>query len=81
MTYTTPDTRRLERADRPFSPGRRHGNFAREITLAEFGPRNGRALDQADFTDRLPGLAPFGKIAGRIVQRLAEEREVQNGSR
>ena len=81
MSVTAPAPRRLGRTDKPYNPGRRHGNFAREMTLTEFGPRNGRALLQAEFVDRKPGLAPFGKIAGRIVQRLAGEREVPNGSR
>ena len=81
MSNTTPDARRLGRTDKPFNPGRRHrADFARQITIAEFG-RHARALDQDDFVDRAPGLAPFGKIAGRIVQRLADEREVKNGSR
>ena len=82
MLFTKSPARRLERADRPFNPSRRHrsADFARAATIAEFG-RNAWALDHADFVDRQPGLAPFGKIAGRIVQRLAEEREVKNGSR
>ncbi len=58
MTYITPTARRLGRTDKPFNPGQRHGNFAREITLAEFRPRDGRALLQADFIDRQPWELP-----------------------
>ena len=59
MSITTPDARRLGRTDKPFVPGRRHGNFAREMTLAEFRPRDGRALLQVYFIDRLPGDLPM----------------------
>ena len=59
MSITTAPSRRPARADRPFNPGRRHRtNFAREITLAEFRPRDGRALLQADFIDRQPWALP-----------------------
>ena len=82
MLFTKSPARRLESADKPFNPGQRHhrADFARAATISAFG-RNAWALDHADFVDRQPGLAPFGKIAGRIVQRLTEEREVQSGSR
>lgn len=47
------------RTGRPYNPGRRHrANFAREMTLAQFRPRDGRALLQADFIDRLPNGLP-----------------------
>ncbi len=41
--------------------GRRHrADFARQATIAEFGWRHARMLDQADFVDRPPNpfLAP-----------------------
>ena len=83
MTYITLPARRSSRADKPYNPGRRRrsADFARAATIAAFGARHARALDQADFVDRAPGLTPFGKIAGLIVQRISEVREVQNGSR
>ena len=59
MSYITPPAHRSSRADRPFNPGRRHrANFAREMTLAQFRPRDGRALLQADFIDRQPWETP-----------------------
>ena len=33
---------------------RRRAQFARQIMLAEFGHRYGRAIDQGDFVDRPP---------------------------
>ncbi len=33
---------------------RRRAQFARQMMLEEFGHRYGRAIDQADFVDRLP---------------------------
>ena len=36
----------------------RNADFARAITLAEFGWRNGKMLDQADFRDRPPARIP-----------------------
>ncbi len=48
------------RTGRPFNPGRRHrANFARQVTIDAFGWRFARALDQADFVDRLPGQLPL----------------------
>ena len=58
MTSYNIARRNSSRTDRPFNPGRRHGNFAREMTLAEFRPRDGRALLQADFIDRQPWELP-----------------------
>ena len=47
------------RADRPFNPTRRtSADFARAITLDEFGWRNGKTLDQGDFVDRPPARIP-----------------------
>ena len=54
MFTTTPNVRRLGRADYPENPEIRHrANFARAAVFAEFG-RHGRALDQDDFIDRRP---------------------------
>ena len=59
MSITTSGSRRSSRTDRPFNPGRRtSADFARAITLAEFGWRNGKMLDQADFRDRPPARIP-----------------------
>jgi hypothetical protein len=63
------------------SSARNHrADFARQATIAEFGWRHARALDQADFEDRKPHLTRFGLVTDRIVQRLTSVREVQNGS-
>ena len=44
---------------RPFNPGRRRRvGFARQATIDAFGWRFARALDQADFLDRLPDEIP-----------------------
>ena len=71
-----------------YTTSRRHSSdsahraeFARQATIGEFGWRHARELDQADFVDRAPGLVPFGKVAGRIVQRLAEAQEVRHAPR
>ena len=54
MFITTPNARRLGRASHPENPEIRHrANFARQMVFDVFG-RYGRALDQADFTDRRP---------------------------
>ena len=42
----------------PF-PTRNSANFARQATIDAFGWRFARALDQADFVDRLPGQLPL----------------------
>ncbi len=81
MLSNTPSTRRIVRADKPFVSGPRHrADFARQATIAEFGPRYARALDQADFVDRAPGLVRLGKIAGHVIERLAGVREVRDAS-
>ena len=60
MSFTTPSPRRPSRADRPFNPGRRHrAGFARQATIDTFGWRFARALDPADFIDRLPRQFPL----------------------
>ncbi len=54
---TTP--RRSSRTDRPFDPNcRLRADYARDATIAAFGWRYARALDQGDFLDRLPGDMP-----------------------
>ncbi len=40
-------------------------NFARAATIAAFG-RHARALDQADFLDRLPGETPVPSPEARL---------------
>ena len=55
-------------------------DFARQATIAEFGWRHARHLDQSDFVDRKPRLIPIGLVADRIVQRLAEVREARDAS-
>ena len=71
MPNTTPAPRRLGRADKPFNPGqRRSADFARQATIAEFGGRYARALDQADFVDRLPNEAPR-RLDGHLARGTA----------
>ena len=55
MLSTTSPARRARRSNPPLDPGRHRAAFARAITLDEFGSKNGKALDQADFLDRPPG--------------------------
>ena len=51
--------RAASRVNLPSNSTRRtSADFARAITLAEFGWRNGKMLDQADFRDRAPGRFP-----------------------
>ncbi len=66
MTYTTPGARAASRR-RPFNPGRRRrADFARQAVFTEFGARFARALDQADFVDRLPGELPMSSPEARF---------------
>ena len=59
MSLTITPPRSSTRADRPFNPGqRRSADFARAAVFAEFGYRSGRAIDYADFSDRLPNEPP-----------------------
>ena len=56
MSYITSSARRSRRARNPFDSGLRHrADFARQATIAAFGWHHAKALDQADFIDRLPG--------------------------
>ncbi len=60
MSNTITPPRNSSRTGRPFTPGRRHrANYARQATIDAFGWRFARALDQADFVDRLPGQLPL----------------------
>ncbi len=78
--YTSPP-RNSSRTDRPYNPGRRHrADFARQATIDAFGWRFARALDQADFIDRKPGLVPFRTVADRVLDHLAEAVEVRDAS-
>ena len=54
MSIATPSPRRLGRAHSPHNGRHRCGEFARDAVFAEFGARFARALDQANFVDRLP---------------------------
>ena len=59
MPTNTHGARRLGRTDRSSNPDRRfRADFARQATIAAFGWRFARALDQADFIDRQPGEPP-----------------------
>ena len=46
---------------------KRRAQFARQMMLAEFGYRYGRAIDQGDFVDRQPHQRPLRihEIGGR----------------
>ena len=61
---TTAPSRSQGRADRPSNLTRRtSADFARQVTIAEFGWRFARALDQADFVDHPPGQFPAPTLA------------------
>ncbi len=67
MSITTSPSRNSSRNGKPFNPGRRHrANFARQATIDAFGWRFAKALDQADFTDRLPGDLPMSSPEARF---------------
>ena len=67
MPLTTTTPRNSSRADRPTNSGRRYrADFARQATIDAFGWRFARALDQADFIDRLPGQFPRPAPEARI---------------
>ncbi len=51
--YNTP-SRRSRRARNPHNSRRHRADFARQAVFTEFGARFARALDQANFVDRLP---------------------------
>ena len=66
MSITTPSARRLGRARNPHTGGRLRANFARQMTITEFGWRFAKALDQADFVDRAPGELPGPSPEARL---------------
>ena len=56
MTFYTTTTRGASHTNHLPNPSRRHrADFARQATIAAFGWRHARALDQADFIDRASG--------------------------
>ncbi len=56
---TTSPSRSASGADLTSNLTRRtNADFARQATIAEFGWRHARALDQADFCDRPPDQFP-----------------------
>ncbi len=52
----------------PEMSNRRIDSFARDAVYAEFRPRDARALDYDDFTDREPDEAP--PLAGEFLNYL-----------
>ncbi len=67
MSINTLDARRLGRADHPSKPDCRvRANFARQATIDAFGWRFAKALDQGEFTDRLPGDLPRPSPEARV---------------
>ena len=48
-------------------PTNDRADFARAITFNEFGWRNGKALDQADFNDHKPGELPRPVFGVRLL--------------
>ena len=67
MSITTLDARRLGRADHSSNPDCRvRASFARQATIAAFGWRHARALDQANFVDRRPGALPTPSPEARL---------------
>ncbi len=69
MSVYTSTPQQFKRADRPFNPGRRHrANFARQATIDAFGWRFARALDQSEFTNRLPGDLPMPSPEARSAE-------------
>ena len=57
MLFTTPPARNSSRANNSQNGHRHRADFARQATISAFG-RHARALDEADFVDRLPGDPP-----------------------
>ncbi len=69
MSINTLDARRLGRADHPSKPDCRHrADFARQTTIEAFGWRFAKALDQANFQDRLPGDLPMPSPEARFAE-------------
>ena len=60
MFVTTIRARNASRANNPENPEiLRRASFARQVTIDAFGWRFAKALDQGEFTDRLPGDLPM----------------------
>ena len=66
MTYTTSTARAASRANPFDAHRRRRAEFAREATIAAFGWRFARFLDQGDFLDRRPGEMPAAAPEARF---------------
>ncbi len=58
MSITIFPPRRSSHAHNLHNGRRLRANFARQMTITEFGWHFARALDQADFIDRQPGQFP-----------------------
>ena len=67
MTLYTSMERVSSPTGKPSNSDRRHrADFARQATIDAFGWRFARALDQADFVDRLPGSLPRSSPEARF---------------
>ncbi len=53
--YTAAPRRATETSHPLTSSQRQRASFSRQAMFAEFGFRHGKALDQAEFTDHVPG--------------------------
>ncbi len=69
MSINTLDARRLGRAGHSSNSDRRiRASFARQATIAAFGWRFAKALDEANFVDRLPGELPVSSPEARFAK-------------
>jgi len=69
MSINTLDARRLGHTGRPSNTNRRvRASFARQATIAAFGWRFAKALDEANFVDRLPGELPVSSPEARFAK-------------
>ena len=82
LTYTY-STKLSTRPSRPHpNSTRRRASFAREATIAAFGPKAIHALDEPDFADRQPdeGPRPLGQVLAKMVCRIASKHHTtRNG--
>ena len=67
-THTPRRSSRINRRRRAGS--RHHSSFARQAVYAAFGEHDGKALDQASFTDHEPGARMF-LAPGSWFQKVA----------
>ena len=69
MNFYTTTPCRSSRTDLLFNPNRRRrcADFARQAVIDAFGWRHAKALDQADFIDRLSSEAPRSSPEARVV--------------